>query len=163
MRSIRKSLNGNKDNRSTISTPTLLPPVSRPSTGHQPPQKVIKALSGYRPNAPQELGFKKGDFFYVVKDVNEGGAYYEAHNPVTGARGLVPRTMFEEFSKPSVPSVQFILVSFLKLIRVLQVYSSFTAQSPSESTIASAHLSQGPEEPGVLCHRPSRLRSRTSR
>ncbi|KAJ7162564.1 scd2/ral3 [Mycena crocata] len=66
-----------------------------------PPQKVIRALSAYRPQAPQELPFKKGDFFYVLRDVDNQGAWYEAHNPVSGARGLVPKDMFEEFNKNS--------------------------------------------------------------
>jgi len=52
--------------------------------------------------APQELSFQKGDFFYVLKDV-ESSPWFEAHNPVTGARGLVPRTMFEEFGKNAAP------------------------------------------------------------
>ncbi|KAK0467967.1 uncharacterized protein EV420DRAFT_1502138 [Desarmillaria tabescens] len=99
MKSIRKSLNGHKDSvRNHISTPIPLPSVSKPPTSIMPPQKVIKAISPYRPQAPQELAFQKGDFFYVSGDQ---GSWYEAHNPVTGARGLVPKTMFEEFHKTS--------------------------------------------------------------
>ena len=69
-----------------------------------PPKKVIRALQAYRAQSPQELSFSKGDFFYVSRDINLGrGApadlWYEAHNPMTGARGLVPCHMFEEFSK----------------------------------------------------------------
>jgi bud emergence protein 1 len=104
MKSLRKSLNGNKDSlRSQISTPQPLPPVSKPPSAILPPQKVIRALSAYRPQAPQELPFKKGDFFYVLRDVDDQGAWYEAHNPVSGARGLVPRSMFEEFNKNAAP------------------------------------------------------------
>ncbi|KIK65628.1 hypothetical protein GYMLUDRAFT_219832 [Collybiopsis luxurians FD-317 M1] len=102
MKSIRKSLNGNKDIRNQISTP--LPAVSKPASAVTPPQKVIRATADYRPQAPQELSFKKGDFFYVLRDVDNQGSWYEAHNPVSGARGLVPRSMFEEFSKTSVSS-----------------------------------------------------------
>ncbi|KAJ6567205.1 scd2/ral3 [Mycena vulgaris] len=103
MKSIRKSLNGNKDGgiRAQISTPVPLPAVSKPPSAILPPQKVIRALDGYRPQAPQELPFKKGDFFYVLRDVDTEGAWYEAHNPVSGARGLVPKDMFEEFNKNS--------------------------------------------------------------
>jgi bud emergence protein 1 len=100
MKSLRKSLNGNKDSiRSQISTPLPLPAISKPPSSVLPPQKVIRALSSYRPQAPQELPFQKGDFFYVLRDIDVQGAWYEAHNPVTGARGLVPRSMFEEFGK----------------------------------------------------------------
>ncbi|KAF9268232.1 hypothetical protein L218DRAFT_893120 [Marasmius fiardii PR-910] len=102
MKSIRKSLNGNKDSvRNNISTPMPLPPVSKPASAMLPPKKVIKATTDYRSQAPQELSFKKGDFFYVIKDVDDQGAWYEAHNPVSGARGLVPRAFFEEFNKSS--------------------------------------------------------------
>ncbi|KAF8211489.1 hypothetical protein K438DRAFT_46158 [Mycena galopus ATCC 62051] len=105
MKSIRKSLNGNKDGgiRAQISTPVPLPAVSKPPSAILPPQKVIRALSEYRPQAPQELPFKKGDFFYVLRDVDAGGNWYEAHNPVSGARGLVPKDMFEEFNKSAAP------------------------------------------------------------
>ncbi|KAF9569424.1 hypothetical protein CPC08DRAFT_757028 [Agrocybe pediades] len=101
MKSLRKSLNGNRESSSRphISTPTPLPPVSKPPSAILPPQKVIRALSSYRSQAPQELSFTKGDFFYVLKDVEPSATWYEAHNPVSGARGLVPRSMFEEFGK----------------------------------------------------------------
>lgn len=102
MKSLRKSLNGSsgKDSiRSQISTPLPLPPISKPASAILPPQKVIRALSAYRPQAPQELPFEKGEFFYVLRDVDSEGTWYEAHNPVSGARGLVRRAMFEEFGK----------------------------------------------------------------
>lgn len=78
-----------------------LPTLSKPVSAVVPPKKVIRALSAYRAGAPQELSFAKGDFFYVIRDVinANGSEYYEAHNPVTGARGLVPRNMFEGFDK----------------------------------------------------------------
>ncbi|KAI9063376.1 hypothetical protein FKP32DRAFT_1572089 [Trametes sanguinea] len=97
MKSLRKSLNGNKDHHHHISTPTPLPALSKPSTAIVPPKKVIKAISAYKSNTPQELSFEKGDFFHVLND--NGGLWYEAHNPITGARGLVPSHMFEEFTK----------------------------------------------------------------
>jgi len=105
MKSLRKSLNGNRESNSRpqISTPLPLPGVSKPPSSILPPQKVIRALQNYRSQAPQELSFEKGDFFYVLKDVDPSGVWYEAHNPVTGARGLVPRSMFEEFGKGPAP------------------------------------------------------------
>ncbi|KAI0052600.1 hypothetical protein FA95DRAFT_1483178 [Auriscalpium vulgare] len=103
MKALRKSLNASKDpHHHQISTP--LPPVSRPPAAVVPPQKVIRALGPYRSNAPQELSFQKGDFFYVIREVNERGSWYEAHNPMTGARGLVPRAQFEEFNKGAAPN-----------------------------------------------------------
>ena len=64
MKSLRKSLNGHKDQH--ITSP--LPPLSKPLTAMQPPKKVIRALASHRANAPQELSFEKGDFFHVLKD-----------------------------------------------------------------------------------------------
>lgn len=103
MKALRKSLN-NKDSQPQqpyISTP--LPPVSRPSAAVAPPQKVIRATSSYRSPTPQQLSFQRGDFFYVIREVTEGGSWYEAHNPVTGARGIVPKSMFEAFNKGAAP------------------------------------------------------------
>lgn len=100
MKSLRKSLNGNKDgSRPSISIPLPLPALSKPPSAILPPQKVIRALNSHRSQAPQELSFQKGDFFYVVNSGEDRNQWFEAHNPVTGARGLVPRHMFEEFSK----------------------------------------------------------------
>lgn len=100
MKSLRRSLN-NKDpsGGGPISPPVGLPPLQKPSSAMMPPKKVIRALQSYRPQAPQELGFQKGDFFYVVSEVNNGPSWYEAHNPVSGSRGLVPKSYFEEFQK----------------------------------------------------------------
>ncbi|EGO01611.1 hypothetical protein SERLA73DRAFT_85389 [Serpula lacrymans var. lacrymans S7.3] len=112
MKSLRKSLNGNKDtHRLQISTPVPLPSISKPTSATLPPQKVIRAVSSYRPQAPQQLPFQKGDFFYVTGESDNQGAWYQAHNPVTGARGLVPKTMFEEFCK-SPPPIRTSRMSF---------------------------------------------------
>ena len=97
MKTLRKSLNGHKDHH--ISSPVSpLPSLSKPINSIQPPRKVIRALSSHRATAPQELSFEKGDFFHVINDVGHG-QWYEAHNPLSGARGLVPCDRFEEFSK----------------------------------------------------------------
>jgi bud emergence protein 1 len=100
MKSLRKSLNGHREtHRLEISTPLPLPSVSKPQNACLPPQKVIRAIASYRPQGPQQLPFQKGDFFYVTGNVESQGDWYDAHNPVTGARGLVPKSMFEEFCK----------------------------------------------------------------
>ncbi|KAI0069225.1 hypothetical protein BV25DRAFT_1818213 [Artomyces pyxidatus] len=103
MKALRKSLTSKEPpHHHQISTP--LPPVSRPPAAVVPPQKVIRAVSPYRSKAPQELSFQKGDFFYVIREVSTEGIWYEAHNPMTGARGLVPKAMFEEFNKGAAPN-----------------------------------------------------------
>jgi len=101
MKALRKSLTSAKDHHSShhISTPITSPTLSRATINLPPPTRVIRATSKYRSQAPQQLSFEKGDFFHVLRDIDNQGLWYEAHNPVTGARGLVPRAMFEEFSK----------------------------------------------------------------
>ncbi|KAJ1310984.1 hypothetical protein OPQ81_009493 [Rhizoctonia solani] len=96
MKSLRRSLNKDSHAQSpVVSAPVQLPSLGKPVPATAPPQKVIRALQAYRSKGPQELSFSKGDFFYVFKDV---GDWYEAHNTITGSRGLVPRSYFEEFS-----------------------------------------------------------------
>ncbi|KAL4241591.1 hypothetical protein ABKN59_000156 [Abortiporus biennis] len=98
MKTLRKSLNGHKE-QVHISTPvSALPTLSKPASAIQPPKKVIRALASHRSTSPQELSFEKGDFFHVIND-NDNGQWYEAHNPMTGSRGLVPCSMFEVFGK----------------------------------------------------------------
>jgi bud emergence protein 1 len=99
---IRKSIT-NKDPHQPPYISTPLPPISKPSAAVAPPQKVIRATSSYRSPTPQQLSFHQGDFFYVIREVLEGGSWYEAHNPVTGSRGLVPKAMFESFNKGAAP------------------------------------------------------------
>lgn len=107
MKSLRKSLSSNGHKEHHISSP-LPSSLSKPLAAIQPPKKVIRALQTYKASAPQELSFEKGDFFHVVNEVS-GGEWYEAHNPATGARGLVPTAMFEEFQKgaptPKTPAI----------------------------------------------------------
>jgi bud emergence protein 1 len=81
-----------------ISTP--IPSVSRPTNAIQPPKKVIRALEDYPiKQAVNELTFQKGDFFHVINEIDQGPGWYEANNPMTGARGLVPMSKFEVFNK----------------------------------------------------------------
>ncbi|WWC85948.1 uncharacterized protein L201_000818 [Kwoniella dendrophila CBS 6074] len=110
MKSLRRSLNNNNNSNnssSSSSSPAPSPPLphgqqqsatplGRPSQKVAPPQKVIKALQSHRSTNPQELSYNKGDFWYVTGERNE---WFEALNPLTGSRGLVPKADFEEFVK----------------------------------------------------------------
>lgn len=97
MEFLRRSIHTRDIATPHISTP--IPAVSKPTPSIQPPKKVIRALEDHRPQAPHELGFQKGDFFHVVNEMSQGDGWYEANNPMTGARGLVPKSKFEEFNK----------------------------------------------------------------
>ncbi|CAG8530072.1 4570_t:CDS:2 [Ambispora gerdemannii] len=79
-----------------ISTPIAIPTKHPPSI--LPPKKVIKALYDYDASAPRELSFSKGDFFHVVGDENDAN-WYEACNPATNLRGLVPVSYFQVLEK----------------------------------------------------------------
>ncbi|XAO26546.1 hypothetical protein I312_105383 [Cryptococcus bacillisporus CA1280] len=103
MKSLRRSLNHEKNSSSPQPSPPL--PVTysgkshalgRPSEKVAPPQKVIKALTSHQSTTPQELSYNKGDFWYVT---GERDVWFEALNPLTGSRGLVPKVDFEEFVK----------------------------------------------------------------
>ncbi|GAA5943828.1 phosphatidylinositol-3-phosphate-binding protein BEM1 [Sporobolomyces koalae] len=68
--------------------------TSRPLAAPAPPKRVIRATASYKASNPQELTFEEGDFFHVVSD--EGGEdWFDAANPMTGARGLVPADHFQ--------------------------------------------------------------------
>ncbi|KAG0145895.1 hypothetical protein CROQUDRAFT_45208 [Cronartium quercuum f. sp. fusiforme G11] len=69
-----------------------------------PPTMVIKAVSAYKAKRIVELSFQKGDFFHVVGEREDAeGEWFEASNPATGARGLVPKFGFESFGKQPTP------------------------------------------------------------
>lgn len=79
-----------------ISTPISFPTRSNPSIA--PPKKVIKALYDYQSQGPQELSFSQGDFFHVTGRENDKN-WYEACNPATNSRGLVPVSYFQVLEK----------------------------------------------------------------
>lgn len=74
------------------------------------PKKVIKAIYDYEPQGPGELKFSKGDFFHVVNDDSADAdgdfahGWWEACNPMTSARGMVPVLYFEVFGRSRPPT-----------------------------------------------------------
>jgi len=60
--------------------------------------QVIKALYDYQAPDPNYLSFTQGDFLHVVGRENDPD-WYEACNPLQGARGLVPVKYFEVVGK----------------------------------------------------------------
>ncbi|EPQ27655.1 uncharacterized protein PFL1_04793 [Pseudozyma flocculosa PF-1] len=67
----------------------------------QPPKLVIRAIKDYRSTAPHELSFHKGDFFHVTSESSTNPDWFEACNPISNARGLVPASHFDVLSKSS--------------------------------------------------------------
>jgi len=119
-----------------------LPALSKPPSAILPPQKVIRALNSHRSQAPQELSFQKGDFFYVLNTGEDGNRWFEAHNPVTGARGLVPRHMFEEFSKNTSYGKHLFLVNFEIDLRPSGRASQLEVRSPAPALPSVSQKSQ---------------------
>ncbi|GAA5854400.1 hypothetical protein JCM8547_001809 [Rhodosporidiobolus lusitaniae] len=100
MKGIRRSLNKDRIGAPTPTYSSSKPPAAtpipqaRPQAAPAPPKRVIRATAAYRAQTPQELSFAEGDFFHVVSD--EGGEdWFDAANPMTGARGLVPSSHFQ--------------------------------------------------------------------
>ncbi|KAG0169053.1 bud emergence protein 1 [Apophysomyces sp. BC1034] len=91
LRSARRSLVKNK-----ISTPLNLPVTNHASLA--PPKKIIKALYDYQAQGPDELTFSKGDFFHVTDRENDPH-WFEACNPATNVKGIVPVRFFQVLDK----------------------------------------------------------------
>ncbi|KAG9070597.1 bud emergence protein 1 [Linnemannia hyalina] len=91
MSNLRRSLQNKASNGG-------LSPTRSPAVAMAPPRKVIKALYDYDSQQTQELSFSKGDFFHVVGNEDDED-WYEACNPITGARGFVPVTYFQSLEK----------------------------------------------------------------
>src|ERR1700724_732813 len=91
----RKSIRGDRQT-STIMGNGAISPKSSLTIG--PPKKVIRAIRDYVPQSSRELAFSKGDFFHVIGAENDRN-WYEACNPATNMRGLVPVDYFEVLAK----------------------------------------------------------------
>ncbi|KAF9107168.1 bud emergence protein 1 [Mortierella sp. AM989] len=92
MPNLRRSLQ-NKNNAGGLS-PTRI----HATAALEPPRRVIKALYDFKTQQPEEMPFVKGDFFHVVGNEDDED-WYEACNPVTGARGFVPVAYFQILEK----------------------------------------------------------------
>ncbi|CAK9779374.1 hypothetical protein CC85DRAFT_330828 [Cutaneotrichosporon oleaginosum] len=130
--------------------PAFANPLSRPTERVAPPQKVIKALASHRSTNPQQLSYSKGDFWYVIGERDE---WYEALNPITSSRGLVPKKDFEEFAKggrqhqvgqptsPTAPSIP-------DHTRSLSNSHALPSNSPMHSPTAMMGPTSAPTTPG---------------
>ncbi|KAI8645180.1 hypothetical protein BD408DRAFT_362158 [Parasitella parasitica] len=62
------------------------------------PKKIIKALYDYQAKTPHEITFKKGDFFHVTGRENDTD-WFEACNPASNLKGIVPVPFFQVIDK----------------------------------------------------------------
>src|SRR4051812_46682729 len=78
---IRRSLKNEEQHKA--------PPRASAPAAIIPPKKVIQALYDFNAETEHELSFKEGDFFHVIGNENDLN-WFEAYNPLTNARGMVP-------------------------------------------------------------------------
>lgn len=102
LKDFRRSLNkdrhsGGKPSASSASPGTFA--SVKGAVAIQPPKLVIRAIRDYKSASPHELSFHKGDFFHVIVDPAPNADWFEASNPMTNARGLVPANHFDVLSK----------------------------------------------------------------
>lgn len=62
------------------------------------PKKIIKALHDYQAKTTTELSFKKGDFFHVTGREHDT-EWFEACNPASNLKGIVPVSYFQVIDK----------------------------------------------------------------
>lgn len=116
--------------------------ASLPDPSLQLPRRVIKALYDYSAQGPGELSFLKGDFFHLFSDpadslADELDGWFEATNPITNSKGMVPVSYFEVFGR-SRPAVSDATAD-------LPVSASTTSGSPSRpNSLGRARTSTGP-------------------
>lgn len=99
MKGIRRSLNKERIGNPTP-TYSSLPTAGFPSLAALapvrampgPPRLVIRATTSSR--TPDGLAYEAGDFYHVVSD-DGGEDWFDAANPMTGMRGLVPASHFQ--------------------------------------------------------------------
>lgn len=91
LRSARRSLVKNQ-----ISTPISAPTALQGAIAA--PKKIIKALYDYQAQRAHELSFARGDFFHVIGRENDE-QWFEACNPATNSRGIVPVSYFQVLDK----------------------------------------------------------------
>lgn len=100
---MRRSFKGDKRTSSTssgnsVATSPVLQSGLKSAIATVPPKKIIRALYDYTSQGPGELGFKKGDFLYVVGHEDDQD-WYEACDPPSNLRGMVPVSYFEVVSR----------------------------------------------------------------
>lgn len=102
LKDFRRSLNKDRHSGGKPSASAASPGTFSNAKGAvtiQPPKLVIRAIRDYRSTSPHELSFHKGDFFHVLTDPAPDAEWFEASNPMTNARGLVPANHFDVLSK----------------------------------------------------------------
>ncbi|RPB03664.1 hypothetical protein L873DRAFT_1668579 [Choiromyces venosus 120613-1] len=143
---IRKSLKGDKTDTYLGPKASHLSITPKPAISIQPPKKVIRALFDYAAVNDQELSFSKGDFFHVVGREDDP-EWYEASNPASSARGLVPVSHFQILGKNERDSQDSAASGVSDILRTDSGYSDRGATAGSQERVTS---SGGTEKPRTM-------------
>ncbi|RKP10865.1 hypothetical protein THASP1DRAFT_12258, partial [Thamnocephalis sphaerospora] len=132
------------------------PPPSRLNAGVPsatiPPKKVIKALYDFTAESPNELSFRAGDFFHVIGNENDVN-WYEAYNPLTNARGMVPVKYFEVLGRqatspasatpPALPPISSSVARFSSVDEITNIGGNKPMTSPLPRAISRTSTGMG--------------------
>ena len=111
-------MNKDKSNaNSTSSSPLNSPKISVLN----PPELVIKAVKPFKSSNASELSFNVGEFFHVTSVDKGSPNYYEAHDPLKGSTGLVPRSYFEPLRRGGVNGALVTLFFYIRAFLWLSV------------------------------------------
>lgn len=98
---------------------------------------MIRALFDYAAASDQELSFSKGDFFHVIGREDDP-EWYEACNPASNARGLVPATYFQTLGKSGRGSQDSAASGASDILRTDSGYSDRGATAGSQERVTSS-------------------------
>lgn len=136
-KSSKRTSNGNGAAQQHIPGSSLSA-MSSKSFATEPPKKIIRALYDYRPQGPGELKFQKGDFLYVTGSENSQ-EWYEAYDPPSNMRGVVPVSYFEVVSrKDTIPTVP---INSAAAVAAANQKSSNVSTSDPDSALGSSKRS----------------------
>lgn len=98
---------------------------------------MIRALFDYTAVSDQELSFSKGDFFHVIGREDDS-EWYEACNPASNARGLVPASYFQTLGKSGRGSQDSAASGASDILRTDSGYSDRGATAGSQERVTSS-------------------------
>ncbi|KAG0638230.1 hypothetical protein HOY80DRAFT_191040 [Tuber brumale] len=131
---IRKSLKGDTYSGPKASHLSITP---KTAITIQPPKKVIRASFDYTAASDLELSFSKGDFFHVIGREDDP-EWYEACNPASNARGLVPVSYFQTLGKSGRGSQDSAASGVSDILRTDSGYSDRGATAGSQERVTSS-------------------------
>ncbi|CAZ84756.1 unnamed protein product [Tuber melanosporum] len=143
IKGIRKSLKGDTYSGPKASHLSITP---KTAITIQPPKKVIRASFDYTAASDLELSFSKGDFFHVIGREDDP-EWYEACNPASNARGLVPVPYFQTLGKGGRGSQDSAASGVSDILRTDSGYSDRGATAGSQERVTS---SSGTERPRAM-------------